>query len=35
VFALDTQGRVRTTFAYEASVDEIVDGIRAILADRS
>jgi protein SCO1/2 len=35
VFALDPQGRVRTTFAYEASVDEIVAGIRAILADRS
>jgi protein SCO1/2 len=35
VFALDTQGRVRTTFAYDASVDEIVDGIRRILADPS
>ncbi|MEZ5289018.1 MAG: SCO family protein [Vicinamibacterales bacterium] len=35
VYALDTQGRVRTTFAYEASVDEIVTGIRTILADQS
>ena len=33
VYALDASGRVRTTFAYEASVDEIVTGIRAILAD--
>ncbi|MEZ5293900.1 MAG: SCO family protein [Vicinamibacterales bacterium] len=32
VFALDAQGRVRKTFAYEATVDEIVEGIRAILA---
>lgn len=32
VYALDTQGRVRTTFAYEATVDEIVAGIRAVLA---
>ena len=35
VYALDTQGRVRKAFAYEASVDEIVDGIRTILATRS
>lgn len=32
VYALDREGRVRKTFAYEATVDEIVDGIRAILA---
>lgn len=32
VYALDAQGRVRTTFAYEATVDEIVTGIRAVLA---
>jgi protein SCO1 len=32
VYALDAQGRVRTTFAYEATVDEIVRGIRAVLA---
>ncbi len=35
VYALDTQGRVRATFTYEASVDEIVAGIRAILADQA
>lgn len=35
VYALDTQGRVRKTFAYEATVDEIVAGIREILAQRS
>lgn len=35
VYALDAAGRVRTTFSYEASVDEIVTGIRAILADAS
>lgn len=35
VYALDAKGRVRTTFSYEASVDEIVTGIQAILADRS
>jgi protein SCO1/2 len=34
VLALDPQGRVRKTFAYEASVDEIVDGIRELLSDR-
>lgn len=32
LYALDPQGRLRTKFRYEATVDEIVDGIRAILA---
>ncbi|MBP7777591.1 MAG: SCO family protein [Acidobacteria bacterium] len=35
VYALDAKGRVRTQFVYEASVDEIVKGIQAILADAS
>jgi protein SCO1/2 len=35
VYALDTEGRVRLTFAYEASVDEIVRGLRDLLAQRS
>lgn len=35
VYALDTRGRVRKTFAYEATVDEIVSGIREILAQPS
>lgn len=35
VYALDGQGRVRRTFEYEASVDDIVEGIRTMLADRS
>lgn len=35
VFALDTSGRVRSTFPYEASVDEVVSGIRAILSSAS
>ena len=35
VYALDTNGRVRLTFPYEATVDEIVDGIKAILAQRT
>lgn len=35
VYALDTQGRIRRTFAYEATVDEIVTGIREILAQRT
>ena len=35
VYALDTQGRVRKTFAYEATVDEVVTGIREILAQKS
>ncbi len=33
VYALDTKGRVRIRFGYEASVDEIVQGLRAILAE--
>ncbi len=33
LYALDTQGRMRLRFRYEATVDEIVDGIRAILRD--
>ncbi len=35
VYALDTQGRVRMTFAYEATVDEVVAAIREILAQKS
>jgi protein SCO1/2 len=35
VYGLDTQGRVRKTFSYSASVDDLVGGIRAILADPS
>ena len=35
VYALDAKGRVRTAFTYDASVDEIVTGVRAILADAS
>ena len=35
VYALDPQGRVRMTFPYEATVDEVVTGIRAILAQKS
>ena len=35
VSALDTAGRVRKTFAYEATVDEVVTGIREILAQKS
>lgn len=35
VYALDTAGRVRKTFAYEATVDEVVTGIREILAQKS
>lgn len=35
VYALDSQGRVRMTFPYEATVDEVVTGIRAILAQAS
>jgi protein SCO1 len=31
LFALDPQGRTRLLFPYEASVDEIVDGIRRLL----
>ncbi len=32
LYALDRQGRIRTKFRYEATVDEIAEGIRAILA---
>jgi protein SCO1 len=32
LYALDARGRVRMTFAYEAGVDEIVAGIRRIMA---
>lgn len=32
LYALDPQGRLRAKFRYEATVDEIVDGIHAILA---
>lgn len=32
LYALDPQGRLRTKFRYEATVDEIVDGIHAILS---
>lgn len=32
LYALDPQGRLRTKFRYEATVDEIVAGIHAILA---
>ncbi len=35
VYALDKKGRVRLRFRYEATVDEIVEGIKAILADRT
>jgi protein SCO1/2 len=33
VYALDPKGRSRIRFDYDASVDEITDGIRALLAD--
>jgi protein SCO1/2 len=33
LYALDPQGRVRIRFAYEAKVDEIVEGIQEILKD--
>jgi protein SCO1/2 len=32
LYALDTEGRTRILFPYEASVDQIVGGIKAILA---
>ena len=32
LYALDPQGRLRLKFRYEATADEIVDGIKAILA---
>jgi protein SCO1/2 len=34
LYALDPSGRTRLTFRYEATVNEIVDGIRAILTGR-
>jgi protein SCO1 len=34
LFALDTAGRTRIRFSYEATVDEIAAGVRAILAAR-
>lgn len=33
LYALDTKGRTRIRFPYEATVDDIVSGIHAILAD--
>lgn len=33
LYALDTKGRTRVRFPYEATVDEIVRGIRSILAE--
>jgi protein SCO1 len=33
LYALDTHGRTRIRFPYEAKVDDIVGGIRALLAD--
>lgn len=35
LYALDRRGRVRILFDYDATVDEIVKGVRTILADRS
>jgi protein SCO1 len=35
LYALDTAGRVRMEFPYDAKVDEIVAGVKAILANRS
>ena len=35
LYALDAKGRVRLLFPYEATVDEIVAGIKAILAEES
>jgi len=32
LYALDTQGRLRTMFPYEASVSEVADGVRLVLA---
>lgn len=32
LYALDTQGRLRTMFPYEASVKEVADGVRTVLA---
>jgi protein SCO1/2 len=33
LYVLDTNGRTRIRFPYEATVDEIVGGIRSILAE--
>lgn len=35
LYALDTAGRVRLEFPYDAKVDEIVAGLKTILANRS
>lgn len=35
LYALDTKGRTRLEFPYDAKVDEIVAGVKAILAARS
>ena len=35
LYALDTSGRTRLVFAYEAKVDEIVKGLKAILASKT
>ncbi|MFN7982410.1 MAG: SCO family protein [Vicinamibacterales bacterium] len=32
LYALDPSGRIRMKFRYEASVDEVTDGIRAVIA---
>lgn len=34
LYALDPAGRVRVTFSYDAKVDEIVEGLRTILAEK-
>ncbi len=35
VYAIDTAGRTRIRFPYEASVEDVVDGLQALLADRA
>jgi protein SCO1/2 len=35
LYALDTKGRTRILFPYEASVEDIVNGVKAILASNS
>jgi protein SCO1 len=35
LYALDQEGRTRLTFPYEATVNEIVNGLRAILASKT
>jgi protein SCO1/2 len=35
LYALDTSGRTRLTFEYDATVDEIVNGVKAILRTQS